>query len=351
MSEELENLEKQIEEKITNVTTLDDLNSIRVEVFGKKGLITNHLKSLAELPENEKKEKGKKINDVKNKINTLFQQKNKNLSDGEISQKLQKEEVDITLSTRPIYKGKLNPITQTIAEVTKIFQKMGFETALGPDIEDDYHNFTALNIPPEHPARQLHDTFYIKNKNNKLLRTHTSPVQIRTLEKKKPPLRIIAPGRTYRADSDMTHTPMFHQVEGLYLDTNVNMSQLKGCIMDFCREFFEIDDLPVRFRPSFFPFTEPSAEIDIGCFKDKKQIRIGNGGNWLEIMGCGMVHNKVLKYCKIDSKKYQGFAFGLGVERLAMLKYGISDLRSFFDSDIKWLNNFGFLTFDNIEKI
>jgi phenylalanyl-tRNA synthetase alpha chain len=351
MSEELENLEKQIEEKIANVATLDGLNSIKVEVFGKKGLITNHLKSLAELPENEKKEKGKKINDVKNKINILFQKKNKNLSDSEISQKLQKEEVDVTLSTRPIHKGKLNPITQTIAEVTKIFQKMGFETALGPDIEDDYHNFTALNIPPEHPARQLHDTFYIKGKNNKLLRTHTSPVQIRTLEKKKPPLRIIAPGRTYRADSDMTHTPMFHQVEGLYLDVNVNMSQLKGCIMDFCREFFEIDDLPVRFRPSFFPFTEPSAEIDIGCFKDKKQIRIGNGGNWLEIMGCGMVHNKVLKYCKINSNKYQGFAFGLGVERLAMLKYGISDLRSFFDSDIKWLNNFGFLTFDNIEKI
>ena len=259
--------------------------------------------------------------------------------------------MDVTLSTRPAYEGKLSPITQTIAEVTKIFQKMGFETALGPDIEDDYHNFTALNIPPEHPARQLHDTFYIKNKKNKLLRTHTSPVQIRTLEKKKPPLKIIAPGRTYRADSDMTHTPMFHQVEGLYLDTNVNMSQLKGCIMDFCKEFFEIDDLPVRFRPSFFPFTEPSAEIDIGCYKDKKNIRIGNGGSWLEIMGCGMVHNKVLKYCKIDSKKYQGFAFGLGVERLAMLKYGISDLRSFFDSDIKWLNNFGFLTFENIEKI
>jgi len=351
MSEELKNLEKQIEEKISNTGTLDKLNSIRIEVFGKKGLITNHLKSLAELPENERKEKGKKINDLKKKIEILLQQKNKNLSDNEISQKLQKEEVDVTLSTRPAYEGKLSPITQTIAEVTKIFQKMGFETALGPDIEDDYHNFTALNIPPEHPARQLHDTFYIKNKKNKLLRTHTSPVQIRTLEKKKPPLKIIAPGRTYRADSDMTHTPMFHQVEGLYLDTNVNMSQLKGCIMDFCKEFFEIDDLPVRFRPSFFPFTEPSAEIDIGCYKDKKNIRIGNGGSWLEIMGCGMVHNKVLKYCKIDSKKYQGFAFGLGVERLAMLKYGISDLRSFFDSDIKWLNNFGFLTFENIEKI
>jgi len=351
MSEELENLEKQIEEKITNATTLDDLNSIRVEVFGKKGLITNHLKSLTELPENERKEKGKKINNVKNKINTLLQQKNKNLSDSEISQKLQKEQVDITLSTRPFEEGKLNPITQTIAEVSTIFQKMGFETVLGPDIEDDYHNFTALNIPPEHPARQLHDTFYLKGKNKKLLRTHTSPVQIRTLEKKKPPLKIIAPGRTYRADSDMTHTPMFHQVEGLCLDKDINMSHLKGCIMDFCREFFEINDLPVRFRPSFFPFTEPSAEVDIGCFKDKKQIKIGSGGSWLEIMGCGMVHNKVLKYSKVDTSKYQGFAFGLGVERLAMLKYGISDLRSFFDSDIKWLNNFGFTIFENIEKI
>ena len=351
MAEELENLEKQIEEKITNATTLDDLNFIRVEVFGKKGLITNHLKSLTELPENERKEKGKKINNVKNKINTLLQQKNKNLSDSEISQKLQKEQVDITLSTRPFEEGKLNPITQTIAEVSTIFQKMGFETVLGPDIEDDYHNFTALNIPPEHPARQLHDTFYLKGKNNKLLRTHTSPVQIRTLEKKTPPLKIIAPGRTYRADSDMTHTPMFHQVEGLCLDKDINMSHLKGCIMDFCREFFEINDLPVRFRPSFFPFTEPSAEVDIGCFKDKKQIKIGSGGSWLEIMGCGMVHNKVLKYSKVDTSKYQGFAFGLGVERLAMLKYGISDLRSFFDSDIKWLNNFGFSIFENIEKI
>ena len=348
---ELEELEKQIEEKISNANNLQDLNSIRIEVFGKKGLITNHLKFLVELSENERKITGKKINDIKNKINALLQQKNKNLSDNEISQKLQKEKIDITLPTRPSEEGKLNPITQTIAEVTNIFQKMGFETVLGPDIEDDYHNFTALNIPPEHPARQLHDTFYLKGKNNKLLRTHTSPVQIRTLEKRKPPLKIIAPGRTYRADSDMTHTPMFHQIEGLCLDTNINMSHLKGCTMDFCREFFEIDDLPVRFRPSFFPFTEPSAEIDIGCFKDKKQIRIGNGGSWLEIMGCGMVHNKVLKYCKVDSNKYQGFAFGVGVERLAMLKYEIPDLRSFFDSDIKWLNNFGFSIFENIEKI
>ena len=262
MSEELEKLEIQIKEKISNADNLEHLNSIRIEVFGKKGLITNHLKLLTGLPENERKIKGKIINDIKNKINELLQQKNKILNDNEISKKLEKEEIDITLSSRPFDEGKLNPITQTIAEVTTIFQKMGFETALGPDIEDDYHNFTALNIPPEHPARQLHDTFYLKN-NSKLLRTHTSPVQIRTLEKIKPPLRIIAPGRTYRADSDMTHTPMFHQIEGLCLDTNVNMSHLKGCIMDFCREFFGIDDLPVRFRPSFFPFTEPSAEIDI----------------------------------------------------------------------------------------
>ena len=351
MSEELKNLEQQIENKINIAKNLDELNSIRIEVFGKKGLITNHLRSLSDLPENERKEKGKNINNLKNKLNSLIQQKYENFNKSEISQKLQSEEIDITLPTRPLIEGKLNPITQVIAEVTSIFQKMGFETVLGPDIEDDYHNFTALNIPPEHPARQLHDTFYLKNNNNELLRTHTSPVQIRTLEKKKPPLKIIAPGRTYRADSDMTHTPMFHQIEGLCLDKNINMGHLKGCIMDFCKEFFEINDLPVRFRPSFFPFTEPSAEIDIGCFKNKQEIKIGYGGNWLEIMGCGMVHNKVLKFCKVDSNKYQGFAFGVGVERLAMLKYGISDLRSFFDSDIKWLNNFGFSIFENIEKI
>tara|TARA_B100001123_G_scaffold434754_2_gene561891 strand:- start:1193 stop:2248 length:1056 start_codon:yes stop_codon:yes gene_type:complete len=351
MSEELKNLEQQIEDKINNANNLDELNAVRIEVFGKKGLITNHLKLLSELDEKERKEKGRIINDLKSKINSLIKEKNENLSQSEISKKLQSEEIDITLTTRPTDEGRLNPITQVIAEITAIMQKMGFETALGPDIEDDYHNFTALNIPPEHPARQLHDTFYLKNNTKQLLRTHTSPVQIRTLEKKKPPLKIIAPGRTYRADSDMTHTPMFHQIEGLYLDKNVNMSHLKGCIMDFCREFFEINDLPIRFRPSFFPFTEPSAEIDIGCFKNKEEIRIGKGGSWLEIMGCGMVHSKVLKYCKVDSNKYQGFAFGVGVERLAMLKYGISDLRSFFDSDIKWLNNFGFTIFENIEKI
>tara|TARA_Y100000590_G_C15546000_1_gene948970 strand:+ start:64 stop:1119 length:1056 start_codon:yes stop_codon:yes gene_type:complete len=351
MTEELEKLEKEFEEKIDIVDNLENLNALRIELFGKKGLITEHLRALGELPDNDRKLKGKKINDIKNKFNLLLQEKNKSLNANEISKKIQKEGIDVTLSSRPIEEGKLHPITQTIAEVAKIFQKMGFEIALGPDVEDDYHNFTALNIPEEHPARQLHDTFYLKDINNGLLRTHTSPVQIRTLEIRKPPLKIIAPGRTYRADSDLTHTPMFHQIEGLYLDKNINMSHLKGCIMDFCRYFFEIKDLPVRFRPSFFPFTEPSAEIDIGCFKDKKQIKIGKGGDWLEIMGCGMVHTKVLKYCKVDPNKYQGFAFGLGVERLAMLKYGIPDLRNFFDSDLKWLNNFGFSFFENIEKI
>ena len=351
MEEKLIELEKYIEDKLSNIDSLDDLKNLKIEIFGKKGLITEHLKSLSDLSEHERKLKGKEVNDLKNKINQLFQEKDKNLSNTETLQKLQKEKIDVTLSTRPYNEGKLHPITQTIAEVTKIFQKMGFETALGPDIEDDYHNFTALNIPEEHPARQLHDTFYLENKKNSLLRTHTSPVQIRTLEKKKPPLRIIAPGRTYRADSDITHTPMFHQIEGLCLDVDINMSHLKGCIMDFCREFFEIKNLPVRFRPSFFPFTEPSAEIDIGCFKDKKQIKIGNGGDWLEVMGCGMVHAKVLKYCKVDSKKFQGFAFGMGVERLAMLKYGIPDLRNFFDSDIKWIKNFGFEIFENIERV
>ena len=351
MSKELKNLESEIQEKLINIKHLRDLNSLKAEVFGKKGFITLQLKSISNLPENERKDAGRKINNLKNKINILFEEKNKILSEKEVSSKLQTEKIDITLPVRPDKEGKINPITQTIAEVSKIFQKMGFDTALGPDIEDDFHNFTALNISEDHPARQLHDTFYFKNDNKMLLRTHTSPVQIRTMQKTKPPLRIIAPGRTYRADSDMTHTPMFHQIEGLCIDTNINMSHLKGCVLDFCREFFELDNLPIRFRPSFFPFTEPSAEIDIGCHKNKEEIVIGKGGSWLEIMGCGMVHPRVLKYCKVDSNKYQGFAFGMGVERMAMLKYGIPDLRSFFDSDLKWLKNFGFSVFENIEKI
>ena len=257
MFENLKKLEQEIKEKLFSIKDSKSLSSLKVDIFGKKGSITNYLKSISSLPDDQKKEAGQTINELKNKINTMIEKKFNDFNRDEIKNKLFNESIDSTLSSRPDEEGKINPITQTIAEVTKIFQKMGFKTVLGPDIEDDYHNFTALNIPPEHPARQLHDTFYLKkNKNDQknLLRTHTSPVQIRILENTKPPLKIIAPGRTYRADSDITHTPMFHQIEGLYIDKNVNMSHLKGCILDFCREYFDIEDLPVRFRPSFFSF-------------------------------------------------------------------------------------------------
>ena len=234
---------------------------------------------------------------------------------------------------------------QTYDEIIAIFGEMGFSVAEGPDIEDDFHNFEALNIPPEHPARQMHDTFYLPEKDEGLrmvLRTHTSPVQIRTMETEEPPIRIIAPGRTYRCDSDLTHTPMFHQVEGLVVDKTSHMGHLKGCLIEFCSAFFEVDDLPVRFRPSYFPFTEPSAEVDIGCTRDGGEFRIGHGDDWLEILGSGMVNPNVLANCGIDPTEYQGFAFGIGIERLAMLKYGIPDLRTFYDSDLRWLRHYGF---------
>ena len=250
---------------------------------------------------------------------------------------------------RPERKGYVHPISQTIDEVVSIFGEMGFTVAEGPDIEEDWYNFTALNIPQDHPARQEHDTFYInaeKDGRRMVLRTHTSPVQIRTMQSQKPPIRIIVPGRTYRSDHDATHSPMFHQVEGLVVDETTHMGHLKGCLMEFCRAFFGIDDLPVRFRPSYFPFTEPSAEVDIGCTREGGGLKIGAGDDWLEILGSGMVNPAVLENCGIDSARYQGFAFGMGVERLAMLKYGIPDLRTFYDSDIRWLEHFGFAPLD-----
>jgi phenylalanyl-tRNA synthetase alpha chain len=256
------------------------------------------------------------------------------------------DRVDITLPVRPEREGRLHPISQTFDEIIAIFGEMGFAVAEGPDIEDDFHNFTALNIPPEHPARQMHDTFYLPEKEDGerlLLRTHTSPVQIRTMQSSEPPLRIIVPGRTYRCDSDMTHTPMFHQVEGLIVDETTHMGHLKGCLIEFCRAYFEVDDVPVRFRPSYFPFTEPSAEVDIGCSRAGGELKIGEGDDWLEILGCGMVHPKVLAACGVDPEKYQGFAFGMGIERIAMLKYGIPDLRTFFDADLRWLRHYGFV--------
>ena len=348
---EIKKIKEQYLSKLNEFLDQNKLNEIKTELFGKNGIISIKFKQLGLIPEEKRKDYATELNLLKNELQDLISKKTEETQNQEINKKLKNDNIDVTLPGRTYYAGKIHPVSQVIDEVTSIFSEIGFSVEEGPDVESEYYNFSALNTPENHPARDMHDTFYLDQSKDLLLRTHTSPVQIRTMLKSKPPFKIIAPGRTYRADSDMTHTPMFHQIEGLCLDKNINMGHLKGCIMDFCKEFFEINDLPVRFRPSFFPFTEPSAEIDIGCFKNKQEIKIGNGGNWLEIMGCGMVHNKVLKFCKVDSNKYQGFAFGVGVERLAMLKYGISDLRSFFDSDIKWLNNFGFSIFENIEKI
>ena len=266
-----------------------------------------------------------------------------------LGSRLAEERIDVTLPILPAPEGRIHPISQTIEQMVAIFCQMGFSVVEGPDIEDDFHNFTALNIPPEHPARQDHDTFYLPERadgSRPLLRTHTSPVQIRTMRAGEPPLRIVVPGRTYRADHDATHSPMFHQIEGLVIDESTHMGHLKGCLIEFCRAFFGLSDLPVRFRPSFFPFTEPSAEVDIGCSRSPDGLTIGAGGNWLEILGCGMVHPKVLENCGIDPSRYQGFAFGLGVERVTMLKYGIPDLRTFYDSDLRWLRHYGFRALD-----
>jgi len=261
--------------------------------------------------------------------------------------RLARERTDVTLPARERPQGRIHPVSQVTEEIVAIFADMGFTVAEGPDVEDDWHNFEALNIPPEHPARQMQDTFYLESRDAQgqplVLRTHTSPVQIRTMRAGKPPFRIIAPGRVYRRDYDMTHTPMFHQVEGLLIDRRTHMGHLKGCLTDFVRAFFERDDIPVRFRPSYFPFTEPSAEMDIGCRRSKDELVVGEGSDWLEILGCGMVHPKVLEAVGLDPEIWQGFAFGMGIDRVAMLKYGIPDLRTFFEGDLRWLEHYGFL--------
>ncbi len=346
------------------------LEQVRVEALGKKGEISQLMKGLGGLSPDERREAGARLNEVKDAVAAAIEARKGELAEAELEKKLATERVDVTLPARPEAQGRLHPISQTIDEIVAIFGEMGFKVAEGPDIEDDFHNFTALNIPPEHPARQMHDTFYLTGdggepqpggiagvggaaggsagatKLGKVLRTHTSPVQVRTMRSTRPPIRIIAPGRTYRSDSDMTHTPMFHQVEGLVVDETTHMGHLKGCLVEFCRAFFGVADLPVRFRPSFFPFTEPSAEVDIGCSRKGGQLKIGAGDDWLEILGCGMVHPKVLAMCDIDSTRYQGFAFGMGIERIAMLKYGIPDLRTFFEADVRWLRHYGFGAFD-----
>ena len=333
---------------INAASDLDELESVRISILGKKGKVTLLMKELATMAPEVRKTAGNALNNLKIAINDNINLRKKTLNNDQINQRLNKENVDITLPQRPEQEGKIHPISQTIDEVVAILGGMGMVVKEGPSIEDDWHNFTALNIPPDHPARQEHDTFYFNGsvEDRKVLRTHTSPVQIRTMAVTNPPIRIIVPGRTYRCDYDATHSPMFHQIEGLWIDKNIHMGHLKGCLIEFCRTFFAIEDLPVRFRPSYFPFTEPSAEVDIGCLKEDGKLRIGRGDEWLEILGCGMVHPKVLENCGIDPTKHQGFAFGMGVERLAMLKYGIPDLRTFYESDIRWLRHYGFHALD-----
>ncbi len=346
---DLEQLRLEIIEAAAVAASLDVLEILRVEALGRNGSITARMKELGALPAEERKAAGQALNAVKTEVSDAIDARKAALEALVLESRLAEEGIDVTLPVRGPAQGFIHPISQTMDELMAIFGEMGFTVAEGPDIEDDFHNFTALNIPEEHPARQMHDTFYLPEDGEgtaKLLRTHTSPVQIRTMMATPPPHRIVAPGRTYRCDSDITHTPMFHQIEGLVIDKSTHMGHLKGCLEDFCRAYFEVDDLPLRFRPSYFPFTEPSCEVDIGCSRSGGKLSIGAGEDWLEILGAGMVHPNVLANCGLDADEWQGFAFGLGVERIAMLKYGIPDLRTFFESDLRWLRHYGFAALD-----
>ena len=321
---------------------LVELNQIKSDLFGKNGLVSSKFKKIGTIDVSERKKFASDLNIIKDELQDLINLKINEIEKANINEKLEKEKIDVTLPERSFVRGKIHPVSQTIDEISSIFSEIGFSVEEGPDVENEYNNFTALNTPDNHPARDMHDTFYLDEKKERLLRTHTSPVQIRTMLKDKPPFKIIAPGRTYRSDSDQTHSPMFHQVEGLHIDKNINMGHLKGCLNYFIKEFFEVKKIKMRFRPSHFPFTEPSAEVDIGYEIKDGKIIIGEGDQWLEILGCGMVHPNVLKNVKVDPTKFQGYAFGIGIDRLAMLKYGINDLSAFCDCDYRWLNHFGF---------
>ncbi|BBP46442.1 phenylalanine--tRNA ligase alpha subunit [Thiosulfatimonas sediminis] len=331
MQEELQSIIAAAKEAITEVQDLTKLDELRVQFLGKKGALTEVMKTLGKLSPEERPKAGQVINEAKQTVQSLLNEKKRQLDDAQLMQKLAEETVDVTLPGRGVDVGSLHPVTRTLNRIETLFSKAGFTVETGPEIEDNWHNFEALNIPETHPARAMHDTFYVNE--NTVLRTHTSGVQIRTMENKQPPLRIIAPGRVYRCDSDQTHTPMFHQVEGLIIEKNASFSQLRSLLIQFLREFFEDNDLQVRFRPSYFPFTEPSAEVDIST-------TLFGEGRWLEVLGCGMVHPKVLENVGIDPNEYTGLAFGLGVERLAMLRYNVKDLRQFFENDLRFLKQF-----------
>jgi len=327
------------------------LEAVRVSALGKKGSISELLKSLGTITPEQRKVQGPLINGLRDRVSEAIARRRAAFKLADISKQLESDTVDVTLPVREAsaLAGRIHPISQVIEELTAIFADMGFSIADGPDIETDFYNFTALNFPPEHPARDMHDTFFFAPKANgerMLLRTHTSPVQIRTMQTQKPPIKVVIPGRTYRCDSDQTHTPMFHQVEGLVIDKGSHLGHLKWILEEFCKAFFEVPSVNMRFRPSFFPFTEPSLEVDIQCDRSRGEIRFGEGNDWLEILGCGMVHPNVLRNCGLDPDVYQGFAWGMGIDRIAMLKYGMPDLRAFFEADLRWLKHYGFRPLD-----
>ncbi len=334
----LENIVEQAEAELKLADSLSALENIRVSYLGKKGVFTRQMKTLGSLPAEERPKVGATINQAKQQFQGLLEQRKTLLENELLSKRLQEESIDVTLPGRGQAVGGVHPVTRTMRRIEQIFNRIGFDVAMGPEVEDDFHNFEALNIPAHHPARAMHDTFYFDE--HTLLRTHTSPVQIRVMENSEPPLKIIAPGRVYRCDSDITHTPMFHQVEGFVVDKNINFADLKGVISEFLKAFFE-KDVKVRFRPSYFPFTEPSAEVDIECVMcEGKGCRVCGQTGWLEVLGCGMIHPAVFGHINIDPDEYTGFAFGMGVERLTMLRYKINDLRLFFENDLKFLRQF-----------
>ena len=346
-AEELDSLKTELLDAIARASDLGKLEEVRITALGRKGRVSELMAGLGALPPDERKSYGQAVNSLKASVSEALEAKREMLAGAALGAKLAAERADVTLPVRdgPLAEGRIHPVSQVTDEITEIFADMGFGVAEGPDIETDFNNFTALNIPPEHPARQDHDTFYfaeMPDGTRPVLRTHTSPVQIRTMLRQKPPLRIIAPGRVYRCDSDQTHTPMFHQVEGLVIDEETHLGHLKWVLEEFCKAFFEVPEVKMRFRASHFPFTEPSMEVDIGYAKVGDEIRIGEGDRWLEILGCGMVHPNVLKNVGLDPERYQGFAFGLGIDRIAMLKYGMPDLRAFFAGDLRWLKHYGF---------
>jgi len=338
----LDDINSSFEQKISSIKSKEELQNLKTEFFGKNGEITRQFKNLGSFEAVKRKEFASTLNKLKDTLTSQLEKKFSELETMEVNEKLKDEKLDVTLPARSFQSGKIHPVSQVIDEISSIFSEIGFSVAEGPDVETEYNNFTALNTPQDHPARDMHDTFYLEKDKKILLRTHTSPVQIRTMLNEKPPFKIIVPGRTYRCDSDQTHAPMFHQLEGLHIDKKITMSHLKGCLDYFIKEFFEVKNVKMRFRPSYFPFTEPSAEVDIGYKIENGKIVIGEGDKWLEIPGCGMVHPNVLRNVKVDPDKYQGFAFGIGIDRLAMLKYGINDLRAFFENDYRWLTHFGF---------